>query len=182
MSGEDAAAGFHVQEMVTLKNEIAELGKEARTYEAAAVAGTFALYAWLLLNDAGEVEKYAWWLPIPFIFICSLRITACFLQIAHIGQYIRRLECRLADSELQGWHHYSDAKKGYRVRSLRDLRSFPIARHRYIILIILGYHSSRCRICYPYVCFAHHVMISLLFPDDTVLRPLSGRSRALHKI
>jgi hypothetical protein len=108
---------YHLKEYVSLHTEAERYVRELFTLEQFTVAGTLAVYAWLLTDQNGQSERIIWYLPLMFGVFAALRSAALGWQLYHISEYLHRLERIFITSEKDassqtGWENYWREKNG----------------------------------------------------------------------
>ena len=111
---------FHLTEFETLHSESGRYIKELFSLERYVVAGTIAVYAWLIVNPSNDLPTIAWCLPLIFGFLGILRSIAIGFQLKCLSKYLRTVEksfiristSKHGDDHPVGWECFWRAQKG----------------------------------------------------------------------
>lgn len=108
-----AERAYHMAEAGKLNGEIAELGRTTAELFKWAVAGSGALFAWLLANKPpAAVLEAAAVIPILLTVVLAIMSFALAVRIQQMGCYLRTLEGVLGSSDL-GWEKYFARKSSF---------------------------------------------------------------------
>src|SRR5512132_1111533 len=83
---------FHFKEFDALHAEANRYVREQFALERYAVAGTVAVYAWLLANNTSNVPMIAWYIPLIFTILGVVRSLSIGYQLKCLSDYLRHIE------------------------------------------------------------------------------------------
>jgi len=81
----------HLDQFKMKHEEILQHMREISRFEIAAIVGSGAIYAWLLLNKS-LAPRAAWFIAPIIIALCGLKCLEISIRIRIIAEYLRRIE------------------------------------------------------------------------------------------
>ena len=106
----------HLDQVKILYEQILQYMREICRFEIAAIVGSGAIYAWLVLHRS-IVPRAAWFIAPIIIVLCGLKCMEISIRIRIIAEYLRRIEVdafgKDEKQDLLGYERYNYNRRSY---------------------------------------------------------------------
>jgi hypothetical protein len=103
----DRAADFALQEHSELRAEIRDLIKDSRTLERNVIVGIGVVWGFLALHIPSGWDRWAWWVPVLFAVLGSLRTFGMTRAFRQYGAYLKHVETAFFGADdIEGWENF----------------------------------------------------------------------------